>query len=265
MSKKRFLSLILSLLIVMPGAVFAKEGNSAKGKPSTDTKVVEQKNTTENKGNSSENKGKPEVKNTNGQEKKQAAADKRDEKKAQIEAFKTAMKAKHEQMSALRQETKVLRQQVEKKTEELTGILNDIEAGKKTLTDDMLQALLKAAGNLKIDNTEVKATSEISTEAKETEARVKGADFNNALASMDKVIAKYQMRLDALKKLDADLDSALAIARMAAAPQASDTTNTTTTTTTTTTDQNSQTTSDGTKTTETTPTTTTTPTTSTNN
>jgi ABC-type transporter Mla subunit MlaD len=43
-------------------------------------------------------------------------------------------------------------------------------------------------------------------------------DFNNALASLDKVIAKFQARLDALKKLNTDLDEMLATAELAAAP-----------------------------------------------
>ena len=227
MNKKRILSLVLTVLVLMPGAVFAK-GNP-QGKPATEKKVVEQKVTTEEskkveKTSTTLEAAKPSSEKTKGQEKKAEAMQKKDEKKAQIETFKTTMRAKHEQMKALRDETKALRKQVEQKTEELSAIISDLQAGKKTLPADQLTALLAAAQNLKLDGVEVKETAEIVTEAKETETKVKGADFNNALVSMDKVIAKYQKRLDALKQLNTDLDAALAIARLAIVPTPVDTT-----------------------------------------
>jgi hypothetical protein len=217
MNKKRILSLTLSLLLLMPGAAYAKENKNNQGKSSAEQKVVETKKATE-KVEVKDSKSTAEKAKEKVQEKKQEAEQNRDEKKAQIEAFKTSMKTKHEQMKAIRQETKVLRQQIEKKTEQLSVIINDLQSGKKTLPEDLLNSLLAIAQNLKLDGEELKLTAVISTEASETQARVKGADFNNALASMDKVITKYQKRLDALKQLNADLDDALKIANLATIP-----------------------------------------------
>lgn len=221
MKTKKILSLILSISIMMPGVVYAKENKNVQAKPENQ-KVVEQKATKTEKAPEKPDAAKA------GQDQKQEAQQKKDEKKEQIETFKTDMKAKHEQMKSLREETIALRKQVEKKTTELSSILNDLQSGKKTLSEEMLNSLIAAAQNIKADGEEVKETAEISTEAKNTEAKVKGADFNNALASMDKVIAKYQKRLDSLTKLNADLDKALAVAKLSVAPAPADTSATTT-------------------------------------
>lgn len=210
MNNKRLLSLVLSALLMVPTAVYAKENKNVQAKPD-DKKVVEQKKEVDPKA------AKPEA-SKNGQDQKQEAQEKKDDKKVQIEAFKTSMKTKHEQMKTLREETISLRKEVAKKTEQLSAILADLQSGRKTISEEMLASLLASAQNLKADTEEVKETAEIGTEAKDTQEKVKGADFSNALASMDKVIAKYQKRLDALKTLSADLDKALQIANLAAAP-----------------------------------------------
>jgi chromosome segregation ATPase len=210
MNNKRLLSLVLSALLMVPTAVYAKENKNVQAKPD-DKKVVEQKKEVDPKA------AKPEA-SKNGQEQKQEAQEKKDERKDQIDAFKTSMKAKHDQMKTLREQTIALRKDVAKNTEQLSAILADLQSGKKTISEEMLASLLASAQNLKADTEEVKETAEIGTEAKETQEKVKGADFSNALATMDKVIAKYQKRLDALKTLSADLDKALQIANLAAAP-----------------------------------------------
>jgi chromosome segregation ATPase len=205
MNKRKTLSLALSLLMLVPGTAYAKESKNAPGKPANSQQVVE-------------------LKKEKVQEHKQEAQQNKDEKKAQIDIFKTAMKDKQGEMKAKRQETIGLRKEVEQKTKELAVILSDLQSGKSTLSEDMLKALLTAAENLKADEQTIKETAELSTEAKDTQAKVKGADFNNALVSMDKVIAKYQKRLDALKQLDADLDAALEIANQATVPAPVETT-----------------------------------------
>jgi chromosome segregation ATPase len=140
------------------------------------------------------------------------------EKKTQIEAFKTQMKIKHETMKDISKQTILLKKQVQTKSSELKTILNDIKEGKKTLPQDMLTALLAKSENLKIDAKELKATSDINKHLSDTQDKVNKKDFNNALSSLDNVILKLQARLDALKKLNTDLDSALAIANLATVP-----------------------------------------------
>jgi chromosome segregation ATPase len=223
MNNKKVLSLILSVLIMMPTAVYAKENKNVQAKPE-DKKIVEQKKEVNPKAASPEKAPDKSEVSKNGQEKKQEAQQKKDEKKDQIESFKSSMKEKHDQMKTLRDETIALRKEVAKKTEQLAAILADLQSGKKTISEEMLASLLASAQNLKADTEEIKETAELGTEAKDAQEKVKGSDFNNALASMDKVIAKYQKRLDALKALSADLDKAIQIANLAVAPAPADST-----------------------------------------
>jgi chromosome segregation ATPase len=237
MNKRKTLSLVLSLLMLVPGTAYAKESKTAPGKPANAQQVVElkkekvqeQKKVVEDQrklkqANSEVKSADTEVGKSKGQEHKQEAQQNKDEKKTQIDIFKASMKEKQIEMKAKRQETITLRKDVEQKTEQLSAILGDLQAGKKTLSEKDLNDLLAASGNLKADELAIKETAELSTEARETQARVKDIDFNNALASMDKVIAKYQKRLDALKQLDADLDAALQIANKATVPSPVETT-----------------------------------------
>lgn len=222
MNNKKLIAVVMSALILMPTAAFAKgnpNSNAAKGQQQIVNKDKGQVQST------SADKEASKAGNENkGAVQKQANEDKKDAKKQEIEAFKAQIKAKHDTMSQIRKQTIALRQQIEVKTESLTAIINDIEAGKKTLPQDMLDELLLKSQNLKSDTDAVKATSEISKEVSDTQDKVNKQDFNNALASLDKVISKLQARLDALKKLNADLDEVLAIANMAVAPAPVDST-----------------------------------------
>jgi chromosome segregation ATPase len=257
MNKKKILALTLSMMLVLPTTAFAKGNDKANenGKPAqqeVQNKKTEEKAKTpttkaavaaeENKNKGEDKKQEAQENKSKGEEKKQEAQQNKDAKKEQIAQFKTAMKAKHDQMKQLREQTVALKKQVEQKKEQLSSIIADLESGKKTLSDDMLNSLLALSQNLLTDTEKVKETAEIKTDVENTEAKVKGADFNNALASMDKVIAKMQARLDALTKLNADLDAALKIANLAVVPAP---------TTGTTTDGSTQTTTPGTSTTTT--------------
>ena len=226
MNKKRIISLVLSVLVILPTTAFAKGNNNSKEmqgkgqqvseKYASDEKDADKDKDQEKDSDKSMNKIVNDIKNVaNG---KQDTTQNNDAKKQQIEQFKTAMRAKHEQMTALRVQINAQRSQINQKKEQLERIVEDLKSGDKTLSPDMLTALLAAAQNLKLDATQVKATVEINNEVSDTQAKVKAKDFNNALASMDKVIAKLQQRLDALKQLNADLDAALAIANKAVAP-----------------------------------------------
>ncbi|MFL0267325.1 hypothetical protein [Candidatus Clostridium radicumherbarum] len=246
MNKKKILSLVLSILVVLPATAYAKGNNDSKGNTGKGQQVVQKHSDNEdkdqekdnNKENDNENDNKDAVKV---QEHKQEAAQNQAAKKQQIEQFKTDMRAKHAQMADLRTQTKALRSQVEQKREQLQAIIKDIEEGNKTLSPDMLKSLLDAAQNLKLDTKQVKATAEINNEVADTQSKVSGKDFNNALASMDKVISRLQQRLAALKQLNSDLDAALAIANQAVVPAPTTSTDSTSTagvTSTTTTDSN---------------------------
>lgn len=177
----------------------------------------------------------------NGTTNKQANEQNRESKSQEIQTFKSQMRDKHKTMAQLRQETIALRQQIESKTEQLDSIIKDIESGNKTLSQDLLTELLGMAGNISGDTTEVKNTVKINDEVSDVQGKVERKDFNNALNSMDKVIAKLQARLDALTKLNKDLDDALAIANQATVPAPATAPSTPTTPTTTTTQDNTQT------------------------
>jgi chromosome segregation ATPase len=235
MNKKKILSLVLSILVVLPATAYAKGNNSSKemsGKgqqvvqSSKENKQSDNENKDQEKDNDNENDNKDAVK---AQEHKQEAAQNQADKKQQIQQFKTAMRAKHDQMADLRTQTKAVRSQVEQKREKLQAIIKDIEEGNKTLSPDMLKSLLDAAQNIKLDTKQVKAAAEISNEVADTQSKVNSKDFNNALASMDKVIARLQQRLAALKQLNSDLDAALAIANQAVVPAPASSTDSTST------------------------------------
>ncbi|MBL4936617.1 hypothetical protein JK636_12695 [Clostridium sp. YIM B02515] len=226
MSNKKLIAVVMSALILMPTAAFAK-GNPNSNSNSNAGKGLQQI-ISKDKGqapSTHEDKETSKVENENkGAVQKQANEVKKDAKKQEIEAFKTQMKAKHDTMNQLRKQTISVRHQIEAKTESLTSIINDIQAGKKTLPQDMLDELLLKSQNIKSDTDSVKATSEISKEVSDTQDKVNKQDFNNALSSLDKVISRLQARLDALNKLNADLDELLAIANMAVAPAPVDST-----------------------------------------
>jgi chromosome segregation ATPase len=198
MNNKKLIALAISGLMLMPTVAYAK-GNT---------------NTSSNK--SGQIVSQEKVQST--KQDKPSSSDKNVEKKQQIETFKTQMRAKHETMKQIRQDTNAVKKQVETKTSQLKAIISDIQAGKKTLTEDMLTALLAKSENLKIDINELKATSNINKHLSEAQEKVNKRDFNNALSALDNVIAKLQSRLDALKKLNIDLDAALAIANGATVP-----------------------------------------------
>ncbi|MBL4932634.1 hypothetical protein [Clostridium paridis] len=214
MNKTRLAALVISGVMLTSTAVYAKGKPENTGANKANVVSQDKKQST----NATDN----EAKQNNGSAKKEANQAKKDEKKQQISEFKTAMKAKHETMKQIRQQTIQVRQQIEGKTEELNAILEDIKAGNKTLPEDMLNDLLAKAAVLNTSSDEVKATTGISTVEADTQEKVDKKDFSNALASMDKVIAKLQARLDALNKLNSNLDDALAIARQATTPAPAD-------------------------------------------
>lgn len=200
MKSRKVLSLALTFLMLSTTTAFAKGNNASKATGKPEVKVEQQD------------------KSSKGQDKKQAAQTKKDEKKEQIAAFKTAMREKHAELKELQAQIKTVRQEVQQKKQQLTAIVEQLEAGKTTLPQDVVDSLLKAAQNLKLDVEDVNETAEVQSEVADTQDKVQKADFNNALASMDKVIAKFTARLNALKKLSADLDTALKLANLQTPP-----------------------------------------------
>lgn len=228
MKKTKIMAIALTLLLALPACVYAK-GNQNNQSGSKQPIIVEKKQQSESqvvkkldntaKQNNNNSQG-----SSNGSKEKENNEAKRNEKKQQIAAFKISMKAKHETMKQIRQETIALKKQIETKTAQLKAIMDDIKAGNKTLPEDKLTLLLSKADSLKIDSAGLKNTSNINKDVIDTQEKVNKKDFNNALFSLDTVIAKLQARLDALKKLNSDLDDTLAIANLAAAPEAADST-----------------------------------------
>lgn len=208
MNKRRLLALILSAVLLVPTVAYAK-GNSNNGE-NAKGKVVSEEKKENNKDNKKE-VDKEVKKENNGTEKKQANEIKKEEKKEQIASFKEAMRAKHETMKAIKQETIEVKKEIQDKKVKLEGILNDIKEGNKEISEETLKSLLEKVESFKTHTKEVKATEDINKNIDETQDKVNKKDFNNALASLDKVIGKLQARLDALKKLNADIDEALAL------------------------------------------------------
>lgn len=212
MNKKKLIAMVMTSVMLLPTVVQAK-GNSHNEGNNEQSMVSQQK--AHNNGQENSNVG---SKNDSNEDNKEESQQNKDAKKQQIETFKTQIRAKHETMKQIKQQTKAVRQEIESKTSQLNSIIKDIEAGKKTLSADMLNALLSKSQNLNIDSSAVKATSEIKSEVSDAQDKINKKDFNNALSSLDKVIAKLQARLDALQQLNSDLNEVLAIANLATAP-----------------------------------------------
>lgn len=215
MYKKRILAILMATMLLLPTTVLAK-GNSNQPKDNKPKKV--------------EQKQQPQQQKPQQPQKKNEV--KKQEKKQEISQFKAAIKEKHEQMTALRKQSQDLRKQIGQKKDQLETILEDLKSGAKTLPQDQLDALMALADQIKEDANQVKNTAEMKKEDSEVKADINNKDFNNALNALDKVIAKLQQRIDALKKLNTDLDSALAIANTATVPADTTATNTTTSETT---------------------------------
>lgn len=232
MKNQKLLAIVLTGLLLLPTTAFAK-GNPHSSNSGTTQTVNEQKaqpSQAQNKaGSNSSNSSKSQNSSkasgsTKGSEQKQENQANREAKKQEIENFKTQMKAKHETMKQIREQVIQLKQQAETKSEQLKSIMTEIDAGTKTLSDDMVTALLSKTDTIKSDSDALKNTAGINKNVSDTQDKVNKKDFNNALSSMDNVIARLQARLDALKKLNADLDDALSIANLAAEPAPSTTT-----------------------------------------
>lgn len=235
MNNKKILALTIALSMAVPTVAFAKEGGN-KNNDTNMSSIERQVNNIQNKDKKEADKQAKEDEREAAKKaketEKQAKEQNREGKKQQKEEFKTQMKAKRDQLASLRKETEGLRSEIGQKKDQLSVILKDIQAGNKTLSQDMLNSLMEIAKTLKVDGEQVRATAKINHEVSDVQGKVKGEDFNNALASMDKVIAKMQARLDALKKLNSDLDEALKIANLAVAPTTDETQGTTETPTT---------------------------------
>lgn len=204
MNKKALISLVLSIVLLTPTVGFAK-GNAQNATTKTKQTISEVK--------------------------KQINQTKKAEKKQQIADFKTEIKAKHATIQQIQQQTIEIKKQIQTKKAQLSSIISDIKTGKKTISADMLAELLSKADDIKNNIAKVKATSEMNKEVTDAQEKINKKDFNNALSSLDKVIAKFQSRLDALKKLNSAMDDALAIANNATVPTTEPVTDTTSTTT----------------------------------
>ena len=231
MNSKKIIVLKLVVSMLIPSVAFAKN-NSDHGKSNVNTSVQSQ-NSTINESDSqssSKNTGAKQATQNNGQANKQTNTEKKDTKKQEIATFKSQIRAKHETMTNLRKQIIAEKQAIDTKSTQLNAIITDIESGKKTLPTDDLNTLLSEAQKLKDDSSAVKATSGVASEVNDAQSNINKKDFNNALASLDKVIAKLQARLAALKQLNSDLDTVLALANKATVPSTtSDTQNSTTT------------------------------------
>lgn len=193
MKKNKIIAVVLSALLLIPSVAYAK-GPKDKGNGGGTT--VE---TGANKGN-----GKGEDKKAENEK-----------KKADQEAFKKQMREKHEIMKANTKKSVELRKEIGAMNEELSPILLDIVAGKKTLTEEQLAALTAQAEIVKADAAVVNEFKFISNDVKDTQEKVKGQKFDTALAAMDRVIAKQEARIKGLEKLKEDLKVLLDIAKQA--------------------------------------------------
>ena len=216
--KSKIIAVVLTGMMLMPTVAYAKgQKEVPKGNHEVQTQVESKTVNTEDNAKELDGKGK-------GQE-----------NKAAIETFKSEIKAKHEIMKANTQKSIELKKQISTKKQELASILSDIKAGTKTLSADQLALLTSKATAVKETVENIKALPTTNADAKDTQEDYKGKKFENALASLDKVIAKQEARYAKLVELNTNLDALLTIARQAQSVTTDTTTTPATTTDTTTT------------------------------
>ncbi|MBK1809473.1 hypothetical protein JHL18_02280 [Clostridium sp. YIM B02505] len=224
MKTNKVVSLIIAGLMLMPSTmVYAKGNDKEHGKSAQVKQQITQVKTTQSTSTEvTHGKGNSQKQNLSvnsvGASKKEEAQANKESKQQEKSAFKSQIKSLHTQMTALRQQIIPLQKEVGQKKEQLQTILKQLESGEKTLPTDMLEELITQSQKLLGDGTNLKATSGVTSDATESENNLKSGKFNNAVTSLNKVIAKFQARLTALKQLNTDLDAMLVIANQATTP-----------------------------------------------
>ena len=226
--KSKIIAILLTGMMLMPTVAYAKDKNeTSKEKPQVHTRIQEKVANVEGKYKKTKDTIEKIETKINRTTKKLETKDKVKEINAATETLKTELKAKHEIMKANTLKINELKKQIKAKKQELTSILSDIKAGKKTLSADQLELLTSKVKALKETAKALKTLPRIDSDVELTQKHIKGKNFETALASLDKVIAKQEARYAKLVELNTNIDSLLAIARQAQplVPATADTSN----------------------------------------
>jgi hypothetical protein len=230
MRKNRIMAIVMTVVVLTPSAAYARGNEKAQEAKERTKPVIEQKSTVEKNSPvpaakaEQERNGAQQMKNgvqskkIEAQTKSVEAQEKASEKKEAVQNFRKAMQEKREEIKKLTAESSALRREIGKKREELEAILEELIAGTKTLSDELLAQLIDEASDLKEIGDIVKSLNSINDEVVAAEDKIKEKNFDSALASLDRVIAKQQQRLEALKELNKSIDRLLEIARQAQVP-----------------------------------------------
>jgi len=214
--KSKIIAILLTGMMLMPTVAYAKDKNeTSKEKPQVHTRIQEKVANVEGKYKKTKDTIEKIETKINRTTKKLETKDKVKEINAATEALKTELKAKHEIMKTNTLKINELKKQIKAKKQELTSILSDIKAGKKTLSADQLELLTSKIKILKETAKALKTLPRIDSDVELTQKHIKGKNFETALASLDKVIAKQEARYAKLVELNTNIDSLLAIARQA--------------------------------------------------
>ena len=214
--KSKIIAILLTGMMLMPTVAYAKDKNeTSKDKPQVHTSIQEKIANVEGKSKKTKDTIEKIETKINRTTKKLETKDKVKEINAATEALKTELKAKHEIMKANTLKINELKKQIKAKKQELTSILSDIKAGKKTLSADQLELLTSKVKALKETAKALKTLPRIDSDVELTQKHIKGKNFETALASLDKVIAKQEARYAKLVELNTNIDSLLVIARQA--------------------------------------------------
>ncbi len=201
MKSKKIIALLVTGVMLFPTVAFAQ--NATHQSANVKNHIIEQVN--ENLDNASEKASK--VLTAAAPIEKGEGKLNNQEKKDQIATFKTAIKDKHSNMKDIFAEIKTAREDIKVQKEQLRNLLKDIKSGKSKLADSDLKEISALAEDLKADSSKVKATAGLQKDTENLQEEVNKNDFNNAIASLDKVIAKLNARLAALEELKTHLNS----------------------------------------------------------
>lgn len=201
--KKRIIAILITMILLVPTTVYAKNtNNNGKGNDNMNT-------TTE------QNKEKGSPNSNDNTEKKNQNKDRVAENKTNQEQFKTSLKAKHSIMKENISKTNSLKKEISSEKQELAKILEEIKAGSKTLNSDDFNLLITKSASLRESVSTIQNLPEINSDVKSAGSDIKIGKYETALASLDKVIANQEDRYAKLLSLKSTLDDLLAIAKQA--------------------------------------------------
>lgn len=226
--KKKMIAIIISALMLIPTAVFA-EGNSDDSQTETKTQVTQQETATKSQDQdnkeTSESKDNQQDSNkvtTDSKENKQGATAESKENNSEVQEnnegdqqYENEVNSENDNVQADTNQSSDLQDQISTEKEKLNVILNDIQDGKKTLTQEQLDLIVSKAETINKSVDKVNSFKGLNTAIDAVQASADNHKYKTAASSLKDVTSKLKARNAALAELNNNLKDILNIANQA--------------------------------------------------